>query len=84
MLNYNTCTMKQFNVFQMTFYQMHMLYSVELFSHAVSTLSSGNTCNLFSELCKSLVYLESSFACIPSLRASIMKRTEACITVAHG
>ena len=61
-----------------------MLYSVELFPHAASTLSNGNTCNLFSKLCKSLVHLESSLACIPSLRDSIMKRTEACITVAHG
>ena len=83
MLNYITCTI-QFSLFQKTLNQMHMLYSVELFPHAAGTLSSGNTCNLFSELCKSLVYLESSFACIPSLRDSIMKRTEACITVAHG
>ena len=52
-----------------------MLYSVELFPHAATTVSNGNMCNLFSELCKSLVYLESSFACIPSLRDSIMKRT---------
>ncbi|KAJ4436033.1 uncharacterized protein [Periplaneta americana] len=36
------------------------------------------------ELCQSMVCLESSFACIPSLRDSIMKRTEACIKVAHG
>ncbi|PSN30886.1 Inositol monophosphatase 2 [Blattella germanica] len=32
----------------------------------------------------SMICLESSFACIPSLRDSIMKRTEACIKVAHG
>ncbi|KDR22876.1 inositol monophosphatase 2-like isoform X1 [Zootermopsis nevadensis] len=36
------------------------------------------------ELCKSMVCLESSFACIPSLKDSIMKRTEACVKVAHG
>jgi hypothetical protein len=39
---------------------------------------------IVAELCKSLVCLESSFACIPRLKDSIMKRTEACIKVAHG
>lgn len=51
----------------------------------IKKVSIANSLNFtVSELCKSMVCLESSFACIPSLKDSIMKRTEACVKVAHG